>query len=123
MCLSCLSIVHLFWFLSVKSAYGCNRSNAVSIACPEHQKISVTFANFGRTEPDSVRCPYGNYHTDSTSCLSGSDYIIAQCQGLQDCAVNTSSLTRLVGDPCAGTFKYIEIHHICIGNSPGELFI
>ncbi|XP_073669148.1 L-rhamnose-binding lectin CSL3-like [Paramisgurnus dabryanus] len=78
--------------------------------------IKVVSANYGRT--NRVTCSTGkpadqisNVQCTQSSSLS---VLAAQCDGKQACSVSTSN--TVFGDPCVGTYKYLNAFYICHPN-------
>ncbi|VDI50523.1 Hypothetical predicted protein [Mytilus galloprovincialis] len=80
-----------------------------NITCSGGTKIHIMKAIYGRTEKDV--CPSKAIKT--TSCLSGYSTCIvkAKCNGKSSCLLKASN--DVFGDPCKGTYKYLEVEHIC----------
>ncbi|XP_063428913.1 L-rhamnose-binding lectin CSL3-like [Mytilus trossulus] len=81
------------------------------IKCPYPSKIKVSSAIYGRTTDRSI-CPHPAIHT--TDCRSStSDYKVkAMCNGKRICRVKADH--RQFGDPCSGTYKYLEVKYKCV---------
>lgn len=82
----------------------------MTITCPTGI-IFIEKAIFGRTKDSSV-C----FHPDinDTNCTSTkSEAIIKRkCDGESECIINVNN-NELGGDPCPGTYKYLEVNFIC----------
>ncbi len=76
--------------------------------------IHVTWANYGRQIITSQLCPFSNGPTsDDTNCLLDvTAAICAQCGAMNTCIIYGD--IGVVGDPCSGTYKYLEVHYQCI---------
>ncbi|XP_048577264.1 beta-galactosidase 9-like [Nematostella vectensis] len=81
-----------------------------TIQCPASKTIDVSYANYGRTAPGSEACPSASIQT--TNCVSSSATITAACQGQNSCTLQAKN--SVYGDPCVGTYKYIEIRYNCV---------
>ncbi|EEC17843.1 conserved hypothetical protein, partial [Ixodes scapularis] len=97
-----------------KTAYACEGSQ-LSFACPEGQLISLIRANYGRFSI-SICNEHGTLDW-SVDCKSNRSYnVIRESCGMQrQCSLPAS--TALFGDPCPGTFKYLEAHYQCIAGT------
>ncbi|EDO32439.1 predicted protein, partial [Nematostella vectensis] len=90
-----------------------------TIQCPASKTIDVSYANYGRTAPGSEACPSASIQT--TNCVSSSATITAACQGQNSCTLQAKN--SVYGDPCVGTYKYIEIRYNCEGRSEHKIDI
>jgi len=93
-----------------ETAYACEETR-LNISCEIGLHINVIRANYGRFSI-AICNEHGN--TDwSVNCMSPrtSRVIRARCQGSDTCDVPVDS--TIFGDPCAGTFKYVEVHYLC----------
>uniref|UniRef100_A0A3P9N3A3 SUEL-type lectin domain-containing protein n=1 Tax=Poecilia reticulata TaxID=8081 RepID=A0A3P9N3A3_POERE len=70
--------------------------------------ISVISAKYGRS--DRTTCSEGipDYQTKNTDCAMSADLV---CDGESECPFFVSS--SVLGDPCVGTFKYLEVKYVC----------
>ncbi|KAG0410106.1 hypothetical protein HPB47_012776, partial [Ixodes persulcatus] len=93
-----------------KTAYACEGSQ-LSFACPEGQLIALIRANYGRFSI-SICNEHGTLDW-SVDCKSNRSYnvIRERCHLNTSCRVLVDSLT--FGDPCPGTFKYLEVQFRC----------
>lgn len=82
----------------------------MTITCPTGI-IFIEKAIFGRTKDDSV-CPHSL--TTDTNCVSTESQAIikSKCDGKSECIINVNN-DELGGDPCSGTYKYLEVNYIC----------
>ena len=83
----------------------------MNIACATGEILSVISANYGRL--DSTTCPHSAM--SNTNCRSPTSLAIVQekCQGASSCQVSANPST-FGGDPCMGTYKYLEISYSCV---------
>ncbi|XP_035682150.1 uncharacterized protein LOC118419725 isoform X2 [Branchiostoma floridae] len=81
----------------------------LTATCPAGQVIRIVSALYGRTQPEAV-CGGAVY---TTQCRSTTSLTVVQdrCNGQQSCSVTASNSE--FGDPCVGTFKYLEIEYEC----------
>ncbi|XP_073730926.1 L-rhamnose-binding lectin CSL3-like [Misgurnus anguillicaudatus] len=100
---------------TIKKQSSCEGST-ISINC-NNRFIKVVSANYGRT--NRATCSTGrpanqisNVHCIQSSSLS---VLAAQCNGKQACSVSTSN--TVFGDPCVGTYKYLNVSYICHQNN------
>ncbi|XP_035671506.1 uncharacterized protein LOC118412625 isoform X9 [Branchiostoma floridae] len=82
----------------------------LSISCPAGQQINIVSALYGRTT--RAVCPSGPIRT--TNCRSSTSLarVRASCQGKSTCSMAASN--GVFGDPCVGTYKYLEVSSTCI---------
>eukprot|EP00301_Raphidiophrys_heterophryoidea_P017860 c2863_g1_i1.p1 GENE.c2863_g1_i1~~c2863_g1_i1.p1 ORF type:complete len:559 (+),score=103.85 c2863_g1_i1:59-1735(+) len=84
-------------------------NTALDIACPQNTLIRVQSAAYGRS--DTATCPSSIY--SNTNCKSSSSLSIVQnsCDGQSNCHLDANN--GVFGDPCFGTFKYLQVQSIC----------
>ncbi|XP_054752585.2 L-rhamnose-binding lectin CSL3-like [Lytechinus pictus] len=82
----------------------------LSLECPNGFLIRINHANYGRTAGAGI-CPHS--HIQTTSCFAGSSLSIVNtnCDGRSSCSV--SATNGVFGDPCVGTYKYLEVDYSC----------
>uniref|UniRef100_A0A672HAY8 SUEL-type lectin domain-containing protein n=1 Tax=Salarias fasciatus TaxID=181472 RepID=A0A672HAY8_SALFA len=90
------------------------------LLCPQHFKplvspvvvISVVKANYGRL--DGKKCSRGRSRAQLTCLLPPvfTPHIsIHRCNGKRRCNLRASN--SVFGDPCRGTYKYLEVDFVC----------
>uniref|UniRef100_A0A669BNA2 SUEL-type lectin domain-containing protein n=1 Tax=Oreochromis niloticus TaxID=8128 RepID=A0A669BNA2_ORENI len=83
----------------------------------EGQVIVVYWANYGRR--DNTTCPDGNTaQLQNVTCLTSADSpltCIHRCNWQNSCTVEAK--TSVFGDPCGGTYKYLEVVYDCQSKS------
>ena len=81
-----------------------------NIVCTGSKRINVVSANYGRTAGANV-CPHT--HIQTTQCSASTSLTVVQgwCQGRPNCILRARN--DLFGDPCFGTYKYLEVDYIC----------
>ncbi|XP_043081349.1 L-rhamnose-binding lectin CSL3-like [Puntigrus tetrazona] len=76
--------------------------------------IKVIKANYGRT--DRTTCASGKpaHQTSNIRCVRGSYLrtMSTRCDGRKSCSV--PAVNSVFSDPCVGTFKYLEVHYVCV---------
>lgn len=76
--------------------------------------IKVLSANYGRT--NSLTCSYGRpaSQLSNIQCIQSTSLSImaSKCDGKPDCGVFASH--TVFGDPCVGTYKYLNVTYICV---------
>ena len=79
------------------------------LRCPFGTALHIVSANYGRLNRKT--CP--SRYIKTTSCLGKtSNYKVREaCQNKQRCSLYASN--SVFGDPCFGTYKYLEVHYFC----------
>lgn len=93
-----------------ETEYACEDTR-LNITCGEGLHLNIIRANYGRFSI-AICNMHGN--TDwSVNCMSPRTLrvIRARCQGAAACHVPVDS--TIFGDPCPGTYKYVEVHYSC----------
>uniref|UniRef100_A0A669CTE6 SUEL-type lectin domain-containing protein n=1 Tax=Oreochromis niloticus TaxID=8128 RepID=A0A669CTE6_ORENI len=102
----------------LEMAYSCHfhsvtcEGSQAKLQC-EGQVIVVYWANFGRR--DNTTCPDGNTaQLQNVTCLSPNspENVTNSCNWQNSCTVEASN--TVFGDPCGGTYKYLEVVYDCI---------
>lgn len=93
------------------------------ITCPERQLISISEANYGRTaaahQPNQpVVCPHRATSNRKCGASNSMTIVDGACEGKNSCSVRASN--GVFGDPCGGTYKYLNISYECVGPSVAE---
>ncbi|XP_032422486.1 L-rhamnose-binding lectin CSL3-like [Xiphophorus hellerii] len=85
--------------------------SVAQLQCDKGEVISVTSATYGRR--DQKTCTAGRPANQITNvqCSRSSDSVGQRCNGKQLCNVEASN--SMFGDPCVGTYKYLEVDYIC----------
>ncbi|XP_047452914.1 rhamnose-binding lectin-like [Mugil cephalus] len=80
--------------------------------CDEGQVISVYGADYGRR--DQTTCIYGRPDSQFQNiyCSEPSNKVAESCDGKNSCIVRAGN--SVFGDPCPGTFKYLEVAYTCL---------
>ncbi|KAL9968117.1 hypothetical protein ACROYT_G026449 [Oculina patagonica] len=99
--------------------YGC-KENLLSITICENFKasigclnggyIKVVEASYGRH--DQPTCPHPSIH--NTNCHAGNSLSIVQTRCDNQASCELDSRNSVFGDPCVGTFKYLQVKYQCI---------
>ena len=90
----------------------------VKPTCPENGRIRIIYANFGRTVQDHLLCPYGRRHGNVVDCEAHREIYTSTARELCD-GKNSCTVTNIeeLGDPCRGTYKYLEVRFTCTSKS------
>ncbi|MED6262553.1 hypothetical protein ATANTOWER_021549, partial [Ataeniobius toweri] len=89
-----------------------------NLQCDDGQVISVIGAYYGRTDPTTCSFQRPSSQVQKTDCLRPSSEVAASCNGKTTCSVKASK--SVFGDPCVGTYKYLEVAHICENPATGS---
>merc|ERR1712013_306633 len=83
---------------------------ASTISCPVGRVIKIQRASYGRTS--AYLCPHEEIRT--TKCSSGYSYdkVSSSCNGGKSCKLVASN--EIFGDPCGGTYKYLDVRYTCV---------
>ncbi|XP_016517442.1 L-rhamnose-binding lectin CSL3-like isoform X2 [Poecilia formosa] len=94
---------------TIRSVVACEESMA-GLVC-ENEPITVISATYGRS--DQTTCSNGipDDQTKNTDCAMKTNLVVQRCEGQFLCPVFVSS--SVFGDPCVGTYKYLEVKYIC----------
>uniref|UniRef100_A0A3B5PTB0 SUEL-type lectin domain-containing protein n=1 Tax=Xiphophorus maculatus TaxID=8083 RepID=A0A3B5PTB0_XIPMA len=79
----------------------------------EGQAIYVTSATYGRTDKKTCSARRPADQLKNTECFTYAEEVGERCNGKQWCKVKASNY--VFGDPCYGTYKYLEVEYICYG--------
>uniref|UniRef100_A0A3B5QMB5 SUEL-type lectin domain-containing protein n=1 Tax=Xiphophorus maculatus TaxID=8083 RepID=A0A3B5QMB5_XIPMA len=75
------------------------------------QAIYVTSATYGRTDKKTCSAGRPADQLENTECFTYAEEVGERCNGKQWCKVKASNY--VFGDPCYGTYKYLEVEYIC----------
>ncbi|XP_032220081.2 uncharacterized protein LOC5519385 isoform X2 [Nematostella vectensis] len=79
--------------------------------CPQNKRIKILYSNYGRTSGRSV-CPHPSIRTTSCRSAESQRLIRCACNGRNACPLYAKN--EVYGDPCVGTYKYIEVRYLCV---------
>ncbi|XP_073731550.1 L-rhamnose-binding lectin CSL3-like [Misgurnus anguillicaudatus] len=87
-------------------------SDTANLQCDQGH-IKVLSANYGRT--NSATCSSGKpaNQISNIQCTQDSSLSVltSRCDGKQNCYISASN--SVFGDPCVGTYKYLDVSYIC----------
>ena len=94
-----------------------------SLVCAAGTMISVKSASYGRTQAahvsgEPVVCPHSATSNRNCHASSSAVKVEAACEGKASCSIASSN--GVFGDPCGGTYKYLNITYDCVGPSVDE---
>ncbi|XP_066266572.1 L-rhamnose-binding lectin ELEL-1-like [Branchiostoma lanceolatum] len=85
----------------------CEHETAV-LSCGSGEEMVVTAANYGRTSS----CPCGGpIRTQRCYARNSLRIVRGACNGQRACTIRAHN--DVFGDPCVGTFKYLEVSYYC----------
>uniref|UniRef100_A0A3P9DNK8 SUEL-type lectin domain-containing protein n=1 Tax=Maylandia zebra TaxID=106582 RepID=A0A3P9DNK8_9CICH len=84
--------------------------------CDEGQAILVYGAHYGRH--DQTTCSYRILASEvqNVYCSRPTSKVAESCDGKSSCTIRASN--SVFGDPCVGTYKYLEVAYICQCKQP-----
>nr|XP_046254129.1 uncharacterized protein LOC124064001 [Scatophagus argus] len=79
--------------------------------CDEGQVMAIHGADYGRH--DQTTCSYKRpaVQIQNADCSSHSSVVSDKCNGKNSCIIKASN--TVFGDPCVGTYKYLEVAYTC----------
>ena len=88
--------------------------NTATLSCPVGT-LTIVYANYGRMAPGTVHCPHESITDLIYNCSAATSMIVvtSTCSGLTQCTLTASN--SVYGDPCVGTYKYLEVEYTCDG--------
>lgn len=81
-----------------------------SLRCPRRKRIKILYANYGRTQRRV--CPHISINTTRCFSIRSTAIIRRACNGRSSCRLYAKN--RIYGDPCWGTYKYIDVKYQCV---------
>ncbi|XP_033826104.1 L-rhamnose-binding lectin SML-like [Periophthalmus magnuspinnatus] len=97
----------------VHNVVECEHSDA-NLYCGLHKVIHVVWAHYGRTNRNTCS---DNRPWSQLSNVHCKNYVtrrvVQECNGHSSCSVRASN--SVFGDPCRGTYKYLEVKYFCRG--------
>ncbi|XP_014854512.1 PREDICTED: L-rhamnose-binding lectin CSL3-like [Poecilia mexicana] len=92
------------------SIVACEGSVA-QLRCDKGEVIHVTSATYGRSDQKTCIAGQPANQISNIHCSRSSDKVGQRCNGKQHCNIGASN--SMFGDPCVGTYKYLEVDYIC----------
>eukprot|EP00301_Raphidiophrys_heterophryoidea_P004732 c12036_g2_i1.p1 GENE.c12036_g2_i1~~c12036_g2_i1.p1 ORF type:complete len:511 (+),score=136.14 c12036_g2_i1:1-1533(+) len=81
----------------------------LSLTCPMGTSIAISSAFYGRL--DKVTCVSTSMSSTTCNASGALSYVQNECNSKNECSVSASS--TVLGNPCEGTYKYLEVIHTC----------
>nr|XP_020464822.1 L-rhamnose-binding lectin SML-like [Monopterus albus] len=81
------------------------------LKCAEGEVISVDSANYGRHDKTTCASGRPDSQIQNVQCSSPTSKVADRCNGKSTCDVSVNNSE--FGDPCVGTYKYLEVTYKC----------
>ncbi|XP_023812180.1 L-rhamnose-binding lectin SML-like isoform X1 [Oryzias latipes] len=98
---TCVPAIHLI---------ACYQSYA-NLNCDKGRVISVLGAYFGRDNKAVCYASRPPSQVENVYCSNSTQIVAKSCNGRNSCTIKASG--SVFGDPCFGTFKYLELSYVC----------
>ncbi|XP_041860630.1 uncharacterized protein LOC121652113 [Melanotaenia boesemani] len=85
--------------------------SSIDLYCDKGQTIFVYGANYGRTDQTTCINNRPASQIQNIYCSNPTTKVADMCNGKNRCTITASN--SVFGDPCVGTFKYLEVAHVC----------
>ncbi|XP_067049303.1 uncharacterized protein [Acropora muricata] len=96
---------------AIKATYACE-GKTMRLECDTYSVIQIYMAKYGRLEPGSSICPSVNIFTLTCRADRVLLKIATKCANRRICVIRANDAT--FGDPCPGTFKYLDVIYGCV---------
>uniref|UniRef100_A0A3B5QM35 SUEL-type lectin domain-containing protein n=1 Tax=Xiphophorus maculatus TaxID=8083 RepID=A0A3B5QM35_XIPMA len=96
------------YIITTADNHGTNWTTTAAHCCTA---IYVTSATYGRTDKKTCSARRPADQLKNTECFTYAEEVGERCNGKQWCKVKASNY--VFGDPCYGTYKYLEVEYIC----------
>ncbi|KAG7242455.1 hypothetical protein INR49_022486 [Caranx melampygus] len=88
----------------------CEHSYA-DLQCDEGQIINVYGADYGRRDQTTCIHRRPSQEIQNIYCMNPTSKVAESCNGKNSCTIKASN--GVFGDPCVGTYKYLEVSYAC----------
>uniref|UniRef100_A0A672ZP94 SUEL-type lectin domain-containing protein n=1 Tax=Sphaeramia orbicularis TaxID=375764 RepID=A0A672ZP94_9TELE len=102
----------------LETTYTCNPASHVTcersmgrLQCDQGQVIFVYGAHYGRRDQTTCSRHQRTSAIQNVACSIPVTQVAQRCNGQNSCTVKANN--SVFGDPCAGTYKYLEVAYIC----------
>uniref|UniRef100_A0A3Q3GWM0 SUEL-type lectin domain-containing protein n=1 Tax=Kryptolebias marmoratus TaxID=37003 RepID=A0A3Q3GWM0_KRYMA len=85
------------------------------LKCDKGQVIFVNSAIYGRRNKNTCSARRPASQIQNVRCSRSSNKVAESCNGEKGCSI--SATNSVFGDPCQGTYKYLEVDYTCKCNS------
>ena len=86
-------------------------SGLATLSCPGGSRLHIHNANYGRLVPGKELCPHSSIRNLNCRSANSMSKVTATCENKGSCLVVASN--GVFGDPCDGTYKYLEVDYSC----------
>ncbi|KAK2851957.1 hypothetical protein Q5P01_008233 [Channa striata] len=99
-------------FKYLDTTYSCFPANHL-VTCENSlgQLHCVYGADYGRRDQSTCSYKRPAAQVQNVDCSSPTEKVAKSCNGKNSCTVRASN--SVFGDPCAGTYKYLEVAYVC----------
>ncbi|OWF41773.1 L-rhamnose-binding lectin CSL3-like isoform X2 [Mizuhopecten yessoensis] len=101
----------------IRRSITCEKKKS-TLSCRSGGVLDIMSANYGRSDPNT--CYSRNIKTTHCSSSKSFHEIKDRCQGQRSCRVYASN--KVYGDPCRGTYKYLDVKYRCVAYHKPETF-
>ncbi|XP_067384124.1 L-rhamnose-binding lectin SML-like isoform X1 [Channa argus] len=100
----------IYTCIAEKRSVTCEGS-VLNLQCDKGKVLYIHSADYGRH--DQTTCSYQRPagQVQNVQCSRASNIVAQSCNGRNSCTVSASN--SVFGDPCVGTYKYLEVAYIC----------
>ena len=102
---------------NIKNQIVCEHQK-MKLDCPKDKEVAIRSAVYGRTTGGAV-CPHRSIRTTTCAAKTSLKIVRQSCRGKSNCAIAASN--GVFGDPCGGTFKYLNVTYECVEKSVEKL--
>ncbi|XP_031584930.2 rhamnose-binding lectin-like [Oreochromis aureus] len=88
----------------------CEGSQA-NLHCDDGHVIAVHWANYGRRDTSTCSYQRPECEVQNAQCANPTSKVADSCNGKSSCTIEASNTE--FGDPCPGTYKYLEVAYDC----------
>ncbi|XP_057716037.1 L-rhamnose-binding lectin SML-like [Corythoichthys intestinalis] len=89
----------------------CEESLA-QLSCDVGQVIFIYGADYGRRDQTTCAFRRPPNQIQNVECLRPTEIVLNRCNGQNNCTIRASN--SVFGDPCVGTYKYLEVAYTCL---------
>ncbi|XP_038577644.1 L-rhamnose-binding lectin SML-like [Micropterus salmoides] len=82
-----------------------------TLQCDAKEVISVYSAHYGRRDSTTCSSQRPASQLRNVNCLNPTSKVAEKCNGKHSCTIKASN--SVFGDPCVGTYKYLEVAYTC----------
>uniref|UniRef100_A0A3P9DNZ2 SUEL-type lectin domain-containing protein n=1 Tax=Maylandia zebra TaxID=106582 RepID=A0A3P9DNZ2_9CICH len=113
-CSGTYKYLEVFYTCQVHST-ACEGSNA-NLRCDEGEAIVVYWADYGRRDTTTCSQHRPTHEIQNAHCPNPTTKVADSCNGKSSCIIEASN--SVFGDPCPGTYKYLEVKIHEINKTP-----